>query len=67
MLSYLVNRQYHKLTNLLPENLQVDQPERVYLPSYVDNNKEKTIENIKRTLKMAPGTRLKFKKKAIIG
>jgi|LakMenE01Jun11ns_1017448.scaffolds.fasta_scaffold5672685_1 hypothetical protein len=39
MLSYLVNRQYHKLTNLLPENLQVDQPERVYLPSYVDNNK----------------------------
>jgi hypothetical protein len=65
MFSYLINRQYHKLTDLLPEDFKVDQPERVYFPSHANNNKENNLEHFKRTQKIS-GTRLKIKKKAII-
>lgn len=34
MLSYLVNRHYHLLTKEVPEEMRVDQPKVVYLPSH---------------------------------
>jgi hypothetical protein len=36
MLSYILNRQYKKITECLPESLQQDQPETVYLPSHAN-------------------------------
>lgn len=36
MLSYILNRQYKKITECLPESLQLDQPDTVYLRSYAN-------------------------------
>lgn len=38
MLSYLCNRHYHTLTQLLPPELRPNQPELIYYKTFIDEN-----------------------------
>lgn len=36
MISYLANRQYHKLTEMLPKELRGNQPTHIYYQTFED-------------------------------
>jgi hypothetical protein len=44
MLSYFINRHYHALTQLLPPDLRVDQPQKIYYKTFISERALKLLE-----------------------
>lgn len=48
MLSYLSNRHYHTMTQLLPVQLRVDQPQKIYYKTHINDGILKVLEENKK-------------------